>query len=137
MVQCRCKCCRSMHHIRLGNSLQSYKYSSILHHFLVILTLNNIVTLKSKLRSYKVIGHDSIDHTSSYSSVLYCFRNKARSWSKNANFFISLPLNLHDHQEVLVQTAHVHKLLYGAEILPKSSISGCGPKNVTDRQSDL
>jgi len=51
-----------MHHIRLSNSLQSYKYSSILHHFLVILTLNNIVTLKSKLRSYKVIGHDSIDH---------------------------------------------------------------------------
>jgi len=61
MVQCRCKCCRSMHHIRLGNSLQSYKYSSILHHFLVILTLNNIVTLKSRLRSYKVIGHDLTD----------------------------------------------------------------------------
>ena len=49
-------------------------------------------------------------HTSSYSSsivsfnygrVLYHFRNKARYWSKNANFSYAVVFNLHDPLEPL------------------------------------
>jgi len=72
--------------------------------------LNNIVILKSRLKVTQSLEVAPLgrSHTSSYSSfvvtmagcILYGFRNNARYWSKNTNFY-TLPFNLHDHLEPL------------------------------------
>jgi len=68
-----------------------------------------------------------------YGHILYRFRNKARYWSKNANFSYPLVFNLHDPLEPLriysqnlntkKLTVRVPGLLGGTKILPKSSKS--------------
>jgi len=79
---------------------------------------------------------------SNYGRILYCFRNKAIG--RKRHFFVTLPFNLHVDTEpleflsnILTQTLRALKLLYGVEILPKSSTStvGVGWSNVTDRRN--
>jgi len=73
-------------------------------------TSNIGVTLESRLESPKVIGNGTIRQAAyeflfffhcNYGRILYRFRNKARYWSKNANFSYLLVFNLHDLLEPL------------------------------------
>jgi len=75
-----------------------------------------------------------------YSHTLYRFQNKA----KNRQLFIpalhlscTITLNaLKCFPKILIQTAHIPKMLDSAKILPKSSTLLVGRNNVTDRRQD-